>query len=122
MVTKIELFESVWCPNLTPLEFCLWGWIKSEGYKRKVDTRDELLARILAAAARIKERADQLRRTTRDLRKRVSKYIEVDGGIFEHLLWTVTNLSFKHWIKIKIKLTVSNISDSNNSISVTIQN
>jgi hypothetical protein len=29
-------------------------WIKSEVYKRKVDTRDELLARILDAATRIK--------------------------------------------------------------------
>jgi hypothetical protein len=24
----------------------------------------------------------------------VAKYTEVDGGIFKHLLWTVTNLSF----------------------------
>jgi hypothetical protein len=83
MVTEIELFES---PDLTPLEFCLWGWMKSDVYKTKVDTRDELLARILDFAACIKERVDQLRRTTRDLRTRVAKCIGVDGGIFEHLL------------------------------------
>ena len=35
MVTEIELFES---PDLTPLGFCLWGWMKSEVNKRKVDT------------------------------------------------------------------------------------
>jgi hypothetical protein len=58
----------------------------SEVYKRKVGTRDELLDRILDAAARIKEREDQLRRTTRDLRTRVAKCTEVDGGICEHLL------------------------------------
>jgi hypothetical protein len=47
---------------------------------------DELLARILAAAASIKKREDQLRRTTRDLRTRVAECTEVDGGILEHLL------------------------------------
>ena len=48
--------------------------------------RDELLARILDAVARINKREDQLRRTTRDLRTRVAECIEVDGGIFEYLL------------------------------------
>jgi len=60
--------------------------MKSEVYKTKVDTTDELLARILDAADRIKKREDQLRRTTRDLRTRVAKCTEVDGGICEHLL------------------------------------
>jgi hypothetical protein len=60
--------------------------MKDEGYKRKVDTRGELPGRILDAAARIKKREDQLRRTTRDLRTRVAKRIEVDAGIFERLL------------------------------------
>jgi len=51
-----------------------------------VDTPDQLLARVLDAAARIKKREDQLRRTTRDLRTRVAKCTEVDGGIVDHLL------------------------------------
>jgi len=83
MVTKIELFEST---DLTPLDFCRWGWMKSEVYKRKVDTQDELLACILDAAARIEKCEDQLRRRTRYLRTQVAKCIEADGGIFEHLL------------------------------------
>jgi hypothetical protein len=29
-------------PDLTPLDFCLWSWMKSEVYRRKVDTWDEL--------------------------------------------------------------------------------
>jgi hypothetical protein len=37
-----------------------------------------------------------MRRATRDLRTRFAKSFEVDGGIFENLLWTVTNLSYKH--------------------------
>jgi hypothetical protein len=58
VVTEIELFET---PDLTSLNFCLWGWKKSEDYRIKVDTGDEFLARILDAAAHIKKREDQLR-------------------------------------------------------------
>ena len=51
-----------------------------------MDTRNELFAGILGAAAdRIQKLEDQLRRTTRDLRTRVAKGAEVDGGILEHL-------------------------------------
>jgi hypothetical protein len=83
MVTKIKLFES---PDLTTLYFCLWRWTKSKVHKIKVDRRDELLAYILDAAGRIKKHEDQLKRTTHDFHTRVSKCIEVYGGIFEHLL------------------------------------
>jgi hypothetical protein len=41
--------------GLSPLDFCLVGWMKSEGYKRQVDTQDELLACSLYAAVRIKK-------------------------------------------------------------------
>jgi hypothetical protein len=41
--------------------------MKSEVYKEKVNTRDELLARIMDGAALIKESQDDLRRTTRRL-------------------------------------------------------
>jgi len=51
-----------------------------------VDTPDELLANILDAAASIKKRDFQLRRTKRNIRRRVAKCTGVDDGIFEHLL------------------------------------
>ena len=79
----MQLFES---PDLTLLDICLWVWMKSEVYKRKMDAPDELLARILDAAASIKKSEDQLRRTTNDLCTRVAKFTEVDSGIFEYLL------------------------------------
>jgi len=60
--------------------------MKCEVYRKMVDTPDELLARILDAAAGIKKREDRLRRTTRELRTRVAKCTEVDGGIFDRLL------------------------------------
>jgi len=49
--------------------------MKSEDFKGNVDTRDELLAQILDAAARKKQL---------DLRTQVATCTEADGGIFEH--------------------------------------
>jgi len=73
--------------QLYKLDFCLWEWMKSEIYKEKVNTRDKLVTRIMNSAALIKqERQDDLRRATHTIAKRVEKCIEVDGGIFEHVL------------------------------------
>ena len=71
-------------PDLTPLTFCLWGLMKSEVYRKNVDTGDELPVNILDVIACIKERQDALRRTTLHVFRRVAKCIDVDGGIFEH--------------------------------------
>jgi hypothetical protein len=59
-----------------------------------VDTTDELLARILSAVSRIKTREYQLRLATHDLRARIVNCTEAEGGIFEHVLQTVTNFPF----------------------------
>ena len=83
MGVKIQLFEV----GAYRLDFCLWGWMKSEVYREKVNTIDELVARVMNSAALMKqERQDDLRRATITVAKRVEKCIEVDGGIFEHLL------------------------------------
>ena len=83
MGVKIQLFDY----GAYRSDFRLWIWIKSEVYKEKVNTREELVARIMNSAALIKkERQDDLRRATRTVAKRVEKCIEIDGGIFEHLL------------------------------------
>jgi len=73
--------------DLTPSDFHPWGWMKSEVYKEKVNTRDELAARIMNSAALIKqERQNDLRRAARTIAKKVEKCIDVDGRLFEHLL------------------------------------
>jgi len=83
MGVEIQLFEF----GAFRSEFCLWGWMKNEVYKEKVNTRDELVARIMNSATLIKqERQNDLRIATRTVAKRVEKCIEVDGVIFEHLL------------------------------------
>ncbi|XP_071056600.1 uncharacterized protein [Onthophagus taurus] len=73
-------------PDLTPLDFCLWGWMKSLVYARKVDTRDALLDRILNAAAFIRANHRSLKLATRSIYKRANKCIEVGGGIFENVM------------------------------------
>jgi len=83
MDVKIQLFEV----GGYRLGFCLWGWMKSEVYKEKVNTRDELVARIMNRAALIKQgRQDDPSRATRTVASRVEKCLEVDGRIFEHLI------------------------------------
>jgi hypothetical protein len=61
--------------------------MKNKFYKEKVNTRDEMVARITNSAVLIQqERQDDLRRAKRTIAKRVEKCAEVYGGIFEHLL------------------------------------
>jgi hypothetical protein len=62
--------------------------MKSEVYRRKVDSWDELLDRIMDAIALIKERQDELRRATRHVLTRVPKCTDVDveDGLFGNVL------------------------------------
>jgi hypothetical protein len=83
MSVKIQLFKV----GAYRLDFCLWGWMKIEVYKEKVNTREELVVCIMNSAALIKqERQDDLRRATLTVAKTVEKCIEVDGGTFVHFL------------------------------------
>ena len=68
MGVKIHLFEI----EVYRSDFCLWGWMKSEVDKEKLNTREELVARIMNSAALIKEeRQDDLRLAKRTVAKRV---------------------------------------------------
>jgi len=80
---KKQLFEV----GMYRSEFCVWGQMKIEVYKEKVNTREELVAGIMNSAALIKqELQDDLRRAKCTVAKRDVKCIEVNFGIFEHLL------------------------------------
>jgi len=45
-------------PDLSPLDYCVWGWMKELVYSVKVVTRNALLGRILDAADRIIKSAE----------------------------------------------------------------
>ena len=83
MGVEIQLFEI----GAYRSDFRPGGWMKIDVYKEKVNTRNELVARIMnGAAVRKQERQDDLRTAIRTTVKRVEKCIEVEGGIFEHLI------------------------------------
>ena len=75
--------------------------MKSEDYKIMMHTQDDLLARILDAAARINKREDQLRRTTRYLRTRVALTLTVGFSniyceLYQICHFCVTNLLLEY--------------------------
>lgn len=73
-------------PDLNPLDYCLWGWMKSLVYATRVDTREALLDRINNAVAVIRGNPLSIHRATRAINKRANKCIQAQGGIFENIL------------------------------------
>jgi len=84
------------------LDFSLWGWLKGEVYRTKVDTCADLVARINNAWVLIKDRRHELRRATLSTLQRVHKCIEVGGGIFENLLWDVPDVDGPGFFPLQI--------------------
>jgi hypothetical protein len=80
MGVEIQLFEI----NAYRFDFCVWGWMKSEVYKEKVNTRDELGAGIMNSAALIKqERQDVL--LPRELKSALNSTVGFLNTYFELL-------------------------------------
>jgi hypothetical protein len=73
-------------PGLSPLDYCIWGWMKDIVYQRKAQTREELLARIMHTATEIRDNSVNLRRATCAVHICSEKCIEAEGGIFENVL------------------------------------
>jgi len=70
-------------PDLNPLDYHVWSYIKAILYVRKVNTR-ELLQRILSAAKSFNVAAE-FRKVTSVLVAQVRKCIQADEGHFEQL-------------------------------------
>lgn len=73
-------------PDLNPLDFCLWGWMKELVYKTPVESEEDLIARILAAALIIQETPDIFANIRESMRKRCDACVQVNGAQFEQLL------------------------------------
>lgn len=71
-------------PDLTPMDFFLWGYIKNAVYSRKCANVQELQDHIFNVIMSIERRTTL--RATRSVRKRIHKCIEQEGNVFEHLL------------------------------------
>jgi len=73
-----------WSPDVNPLDYHVWGYIKASVCARKVNTRGKLLQRILSAARSINNAA-VLRKVISSVVTLVRKCIPTDGGHFEQL-------------------------------------
>lgn len=72
-------------PELNMCDFFLWGAIKTEVYKTPVNTRHDLLTRILNAGNHFNN-PETLNRVQYHFLRSVNKCIQQDGGHFTHLL------------------------------------
>ena len=73
-------------PDLTPLDYYLWGYMKTLVYETKVDSRASLRRRIFAAAEQIRNHPHNIASATGSLKIRAENCIATEGGHFEQVL------------------------------------
>lgn len=71
-------------PDLSPLDFFLWGLVKNKLYKNNPENANQLRENIVAAFNEIPGRTIQ--RDIKNIRKRGQLCVEANGVLFEHLL------------------------------------
>lgn len=71
-------------PDLTPLDYFLWGYLKSKVYQTKPNNLDELRNRILQEAALVDR--NMIRTAVSHFYERIAHCQAVGGSQFEHLL------------------------------------
>ena len=74
------------CPDLIPLDYYIWGHMKTLIYETKVDSRAELCARIFAVAEQIRNHPDRIVSAIQTLLIRAENCLANGGGHFEQLL------------------------------------
>lgn len=76
-------------PDLTPLDFFFWGWVKQLVYKKESHSQDELKMRICAAFRFIKNRAREdsllMQRVHSNTQRRLQRCVERRGQHIEQL-------------------------------------
>jgi hypothetical protein len=78
-------------PDLNSCDFYLWGYMKSMVYRTAVNTKDDLLNRIMLAAERIRNDQDELARVSRSLLRRANACIRANGVYYEFFIFFNTN-------------------------------
>jgi hypothetical protein len=84
--TRGTVYSCLKLARTDPIFVCGDGW-KAKSTKKK-SKHKRRIGRSYYEYLIKQERQDDLRRARRTIAERVEKCIEVDGGIFEHLLWT----------------------------------
>lgn len=73
-------------PDLTPIDFFLWGHVKQLVFKKVCNSEAEMRSRIITAFEKIKLDTEVLRRVRASVIRRCHKCIEVEGGHIEQHL------------------------------------
>jgi len=73
-------------PDLSPLDYCVWGWMEELVYSVKVVMQDALLGRIFDAADCIRNSQRKLQQATCAVHNRAAACVAAGGGIFENQL------------------------------------
>ncbi|GFW55852.1 transposase-like protein [Trichonephila clavipes] len=73
-------------PDLSCLDYFFWGQMKSLVYETPVNSAEELVARISAAAGEIRKTPEMLSNVRRSMKRRCEACITCGGRQFEHLL------------------------------------
>ena len=68
------------------LDFFLWGHMKSLIYETPVNSREDLVARIVAAAGEVQDKPDMLERVLHSIYRRYNTCVQVGGRSFEQFL------------------------------------
>lgn len=75
-------------PDLNPLDFFLWGYMKSLVYDRRpdIENAEDLRDRIFLAAQHIRDNMPNFTRVHNNFRRRIDACLRAQGGHFEHHL------------------------------------
>lgn len=73
-------------PDLTPLDYFLWGHLKALVYETPVPNQQELLGRVMAASAQVQDIPGIFHRVRQSMKNRAQLCTEQRGGHFEQLL------------------------------------
>ena len=73
-------------PDLNPLDFHLWGHLKSIVYATSIENAEILRNRIEQGFRQIRETPGMIERVTGSMTRRVQACLQMEGGHFGHLL------------------------------------
>lgn len=73
-------------PDLTPLDFYVWGTLKTKVYSAPIPDREELTNRIRLCCQELSDDRAELRRTLESVRHRARLCVRQRGGNFEQYL------------------------------------
>lgn len=73
-------------PDLNPLDYFFWGWLKQLVYSVPIESEAHLVQRIMEQCEVIRNTPGIFERVRRSMRNRLVSCINMNGGQFQHLL------------------------------------